>query len=810
MPHEFLTRGKRYFLFAATVILFGIILFGAQKSRETAQNRVIDWLPTQFEETQTYFWFLSHFHDGELLMISWDDCSLDDPRQEAIAERVLAPLADGSPAFFRKVITSKGVYEQLSDPELDLSHEDILDRMSGWCLSPDGQQGCLILFLSEYGWLNAAKSIKLAKDVTAEVTQIAPQDFEKFIHIAGPSIDSTEIDEAVLLSQEKLLPFFLGGCIVLLFILLRAWLGVLAIFLAAIFNEELSGALLWYSGTPTDSISMLSASLMFVLTISGGLHLTNYYRDEISHLGRKGASFGAMKKALVPCALACLTTVLGLFSLAVSKIIPIQRFGIFASIALVIGTTFFILFICSFFEEFPVRKWEPKADNVIKYSRPDLLTRLLGLIPACVWRNRIFITVFCFLMIVAFAVGLPRIKTIVTFHGMFPKDAQIIKDYDYLEHAIGGVIPVELVLAIPQSDPDNPSFANELALLDEINFQLSAIPEVDSTLSALNFVPFLPDPDASAFRAVSLRSIFNKKVAASLDELKTGCLFDNTPQPNDANYLGPDSCNLWRLSLRIAAYKNIAYGPFLDQVLQKSQSVIKEFGPELDLENARTLITGSVPLVHQTQKQLLNDLTSSYISAFVLITLCFILLLKSFWCGLLAIIPNVFPSIVVFGFMAWAGIPVDMGAMMTASVALGISVDGTFHFLTWFQRGLSSGLSQKAAVTYAYSQCATAMAQSSIICGGGMLIFGFSDFVPVAKFSILLVALVFIALFGDIVLFPAMLYGPFGKFFLPDHLKRTAARKRLELARQNDERLLPDNLAVQSPLGALPTPEQSS
>ena len=87
-------------------------------------------------------------------------------------------------------------------------------------------------------------------------------------------------------------------------------------------------------------------------------------------------------------------------------------------------------------------------------------------------------------------------------------------------------------------------------------------------------------------------------------------------------------------------------------------------------------------MVFKAQKQLLNDLIDSFLMAFVLISITIILLQRSFVAGMIAMIPNVLPSVVIFGALAMLQVKIDIGSMMTASVALGITVDGTLHLLT--------------------------------------------------------------------------------------------------------------------------------
>ena len=128
-------------------------------------------------------------------------------------------------------------------------------------------------------------------------------------------------------------------------------------------------------------------------------------------------------------------------------------------------------------------------------------------------------------------------------------------------------------------------------------------------------------------------------------------------------------------------------------------------------------------------------------------------------------IPNVFPVVMIFGIMGWMGILVDMGSMMTASVALGVAVDDTMHYLTWFRQGLDQGLDRKGAAMLAYERCATAMTQTTLIGGLGLAAFAFSTFTPTQRFGTLMLVLLFAALFGDLIFLPALLTGPLGRFF---------------------------------------------
>ncbi len=196
--------------------------------------------------------------------------------------------------------------------------------------------------------------------------------------------------------------------------------------------------------------------------------------------------------------------------------------------------------------------------------------------------------------------------------------------------------------------------------------------------------------------------------------------------------------------------------------------------------------TGMVPLVYKTQHELIAGLTSSLVMAFFLIAFVFVVILRSVPAALIAMLPNVFPVVVVFGFMAWAGILVDVGTMMTASVALGVAVDDTMHYLTWFSEGVASGMKPKEAALNAYRRCAPAMTQSTLIAGLGLFCFAASTFVPTQRFGILMLAILSTALVGDLIFLPALLTcKPFGRFFAR---RRIGVRRDLDAAEtaQND------------------------
>jgi uncharacterized protein len=195
------------------------------------------------------------------------------------------------------------------------------------------------------------------------------------------------------------------------------------------------------------------------------------------------------------------------------------------------------------------------------------------------------------------------------------------------------------------------------------------------------------------------------------------------------------------------------------------------------------IYTGIVPVVYKAQRTLLASLIQSTIMASVSIALTMaFLMIPGYWpgailkprtlfygvmAGLVAMVPNMFPIAMVFGIMGHTNFLVDIGTMMTASVALGIAVDDTIHFLSWFRQYIDQGMSRAEAVVETYRRVGPAMMQTAFVGGLGMFVFALSTFTPTQRFGTLMLVLLMTALLGDLIMLPALLAGPLGRWFRP-------------------------------------------
>lgn len=745
---------------AVLLLAAPLVVWGALLALRSTSNDPRQWLPRDFAETDRYDWFLEQFGSDEIAVVSWPGCTLEDPRLEAMASGLRA-----SP-WFERVRSGPAVIERLMQPPLELSERAAARRLRGVLVGPDAQTTCLVLSTSEAGKSDRVQTV----DAIFEQAQQVPGLDAESLRLGGPTVDAAAIDR-----ESRRLLFQLAGVSGLLsFIIatirLRSVAMAVIVLAVAGYSTLLSLAILAFTGGTMNLLMTMLPPLVYVLSISSAVHLANYYRDALEHASPAAALGQALRHGWLPCALAALTTGIGLASLVLSKIDPIRTFGIYSASGIVAGVAVLFVLMPAALTVFRVRPAGKRSatgetpagktaagENATDKTQADqdaaelawahggataVTTRDFGeRVIDFIIRRHGWVLVVCLTIMALGAVGLPRVKSTVRLQDRFLPGSPAIQDYRWLEENIGPMVPLEVVVHIDR-DSDQ-SLVEQLRTVARVQGRIQAMDDSVATMSAINFSPSLPRRGGVA--DVARRQMINRP--ETLERLReTGYVTDTDEQ------------RLWRITVRAPAIGELDYGLFAERLRG-------EIDPILAAAEASGTYTGVIPLIYKAQRQLLQDLFRSFLAAFGVIAVVLVVVLRSVWAAALAMIPNLFPAVVVFGGLEWVDIPIQIGSVMTASAALGIAVDDTVHFLTWFRRGIGEGRSRLASLRLAFHRCAGAMLHTTLICCGGLLVFAASSFVPILHFAWLMVALLLAAIIGDLALLPAILAGPLGRRF---------------------------------------------
>jgi len=900
MNQSFFTR-RSFAIVMVTVFLLPFLFVGSRRAMRSNRNDIKEWLPEGFQETADHRWFQKHFPHEQFVLISWEGCTLNDPRLELFARKLVPKEVEGpadgemgdrfapraaekpeKPPLFNSVLTGPRLIDELLGRYESLSEEDAIDRLEGTLIGEDGLKTCLVVTLTE-----AAKGTNL-RSTLEEIRRIASEECnikEDEIRLGGPPVDNVAIDvegERTLMRLAALSAIVGLGISMLCFRSVRL---TLMVFWVALLSAGMGLSLVYFTGSNVDAILLSMPSLVYVLALSGAVHIINYYHDAVREGGLPGAPERALRHAVRPCTIAALTTALGLGSLVASKIIPISKFGVFSALGVLGSLYMLFLYLPALLHYFPSRQYAEEVAGSRGRSEKEktVLIRWWRTVGGLVVRHNVWVAGGCMAVMVFFLVGVTRMETSVKLMKLFSPEAEIIAHYGWLEKHLGPLVPMEVVVRV-DNEKCKLSFVDRMRLAQSVERAVERLKDVGGALSAATFAPdirpsarrptvaerimgFDPRRDRDVVlnkRLEPHRAEFREHLAVDIDRMLTddptlrhlritgelaealegegltslsaiqqhGDLasiegigpegakrvaeaiaawkaarnptieqlgitgeiaerlkarklntLDSIERHGEIEYIdgiGPEGADkvakaiedwriahgeeLWRVSARVNALTDLDYAFFLDELREAVEPVLAYYR-EHGVEGIDATYTGLVPLVYKAQHELMNGLYESLALAFGLIALVMIFVLRSPSAGLLAMIPNVFPVVVIFGLMGWLGVLVDVGSMMTASVALGVAVDDTIHYLTWYREGLDKGLSRKGAVMLAYERCATAMTQTTLIAGLGLAAFAFSTFTPTQRFGILMLTLLVAALFGDLIFLPALLTSPIGRFF---------------------------------------------
>ncbi|MBN2023702.1 MAG: MMPL family transporter [Pirellulales bacterium] len=752
-PGFFRRRGLA--ILAVVAFLLPLIYVGSMRALWSNQNDVKSWLPAAYEETATFNWYWKHFEGDAFIVASWEGCTLDSPDVRKLTAALQAELdeaaAENRPYFFRQVTSGQKLLDRLMRAR-GMSREAARARLAESVIGPDGQQTCLLLTVSSKametwkpeGRPGQAASRAFFHAAVNHVYDTAKQECgltRDQLHLGGPPVDNVAID----VEGERSLMILVCSCGVLGVGLswwsLRSWKLTVVVFSTGVFSAGASLAMVWFSGSAMNAILLTMPALVFVAAISGAIHLANYYGDATNEAGIANAADRAVAHAWLPLALATGTTGIGLASLAISELMPIKMFGIYSALGVVIAFVMLMTYMPALLE-----LWRPQRRRAL--PNPDGSVGGLG---GWAWMGRWIIrrnglvTAAFFVMMGAGFVGVMQVTTSVKLMRMFSPSARIIHDYAWLEEHLGPLVPVEIVLRVDEKKC-RLGLAEQLHLVDQVQQAVASMDDVGSTLAASTFAPEVPD-------RVSLgeRAAWNS-------------LLERNRKSLDDYWSEEGSEQLWRLSARVGALTDLDYEVFLGDVRKVVEPILKAYR-DRGVDGISAEYTGIVPLVYKAQHSLMDGLKLGFAGDLVLIVVAIVLLMRNWSSGILLMLPSVFPLVVVFGAMGLAGIVVDTGTVMVPAVAMGVTVDDAIHFMLWCRRGQRQGMNRADSIMFAYGDCARAIFQSWAVIGLGLSAFSLSSFVPTQRFGILMFTMLTISSIGNLVLLPALLAGPAGRWF---------------------------------------------
>lgn len=554
--------------------------------------------------------------------------------------------------------------------------------------------------------------------------------FERAYAIGFPQIRN-EIAQRILAEQISLLPLGIGALLIALFLLLRQLLDILTPLITAGISILWTFGLMGWLGIPVNVVTSTVPILLIVVGSTEDIHLLAEFRraqrggksvpDALAHMAQR------LGRTVL---LTFITTCVGFFSVGLSNIEALAQFGVIASTGLLLNFIVTIMFIPAVLTL--AGRWRlDGAKRPIETAVSGWPERYWGFLCAHRWQ---LVVILLFSTLLA-GTGIPRIEINHNPTDSLGPESEVAAQIDRLNAQFAGLESFSVVIESGIQD----TFLHS-RYLDEVVELQRFIQDLDPGISATSFGDYL----------TLLNNAFLESDDAGLpqtnEEIAELMIF--LDHDRVSSYV-TDDYSQTRIIVRHAITDA--------GELRALMTAIRDFIAQNTDPGLRTRITGdSVLTLSATNSMIIGQLQS------VLLILTFFVVIVSFIftdlrVGLLAAAPNIFPVILLFGLMGYAGIPLNVGTAMTAAIAIGIAVDDTLHFMLRYNQELRTSKSQRRAMYETLREEALPVASTSIALIAGFLVFTLSDFAPVAQFGLLSAFVIATALLADFVITPILI-----------------------------------------------------
>lgn len=559
-------------------------------------------------------------------------------------------------------------------------------------------------------------------------------------HISGhPYIRSVIMVET---KREIAIFTILAGilCVAILFFLFRSpkiiFTTLLIIAVSCFTSLGLMGLMDW----KMTILTALIPPLLIVIAIPNTVYIINKYHSETLKHGNKILALQrVISKIGAAVFMANLTTAIGFLSFVVTSNPNLIEFGVAASTGVFTIFISSLIIIPSCFSY-----WKPPKAKQLQHVDNKFITKYIQTLLQIIEQKRKWVF-FVFTIILGLAIyGITQVKEAGYILDDINHEHFLYKDLKFFETNFNGAFPLEILIASKDS-LTGLNFINEIEKINNVQNKLNNYSELSKSISVANFTKFL-------HQAYSKGKIKNYKLPPNPKTYEI--ILNRLPklQNNMASAFIDSTRHITRISLHIKDLGTIKMNEFMPKVQAELDSV---FSPE----KYETFATGSTVMYWKSNTFLTINLFQSLVLAIFIIASFMFWLFRNPKIVLISLVPNLIPMIVTGGIMGFAGIPLKPSTILIFSIAFGISVDATIHYLTKFRQELKkNNLNIRLTVIDAFKEVGRSMLYSSIILILGFLVFAFSNFGGTKALGILVTIALFIATLANSILLPTILY----------------------------------------------------
>ena len=481
--------------------------------------------------------------------------------------------------------------------------------------------------------------------------------------------------------------------------------------------------------------------LIIVIGIPNCIFLLNKYHSEFKYHGNQIKALSrVIQKTGNAIFLTNTTTALGFITFVFTKSTILVEFGIVAAIDILVVFLLSILLIPIIFSFLKA----PKIRHT-KHLENQRMIKAVSILEHIVLNHRKKVYLSTGIVIALSIWGISRMTTTGNIIDDLPKNDPVVLDLKFFEKHFKGVMPFEIVIDTKQKGGVFSNNGKVLYKIQKLQKILSKHDEFSKPLSIVEAIKF----SYQAYKNGKPK-FYILPPATELNKLKKYIKADDRKK-NFTNFL--DSTNqITRVSFQMADIGTKEMERLLDTIRPKIDAV---FPPE----DYKITLTGTSVTFLKGTDYLIENLFTSLTLAIILIASLMSILFSSVRMVLVSLIPNLLPLIITAALMGFWGIPIKPSTILIFSIAFGISVDDTIHFLAKYRQELKNHKlgNIKDSVLIALRETGVSMIYTSTILFFGFGVFTVSSFGGTVALGVLISITLLTAMLADLVLLPSFL-----------------------------------------------------
>ena len=716
-------------------------------------------LPEDHPVNLQYEEFLNHFgEEGNLIVIGVQDSTIFTPKKfkawnqltEDIGkfDEVQLTLSVGN---LKKLVKKKDTIgfelvpfikdSTFTNANLQGYKEQLFNQIpfyDGLIYSPDRKSIRSAIYLKKDIVNTAARKDFIIEDLVPLI--------QKFEKENGITVHTSGMPYIRTLNSQNIIDeigLFVGGALLvtslIFFFFFRSWRATFISMCTVIIGVMWAFGFLGLMHYEITVLTALIPPLIIVIGIPNCIFLINKYQQEIQLHGNQAKSLQrVISKVGNATLMTNLTTACGFATFILIKSELLREFGIVASINIV------AIFLLSLFI-IPIIYSYMTVPNTkhLKHLNKNWINGFVKWIERMVRERRMTIYITAVSLLCLSIIGIYNIKISGSLIEDMPKNTDFFKDIRYFEKEYGGIMPLEII--VDTKKKKGVMNLSTLKRMDELQEHIEEIPEFAKPISVVELVKY------------SKQAYYNgnpEYYQLPNNQEKNFILSYAKSSTTNTNLLSSYVDSTGQFA-RITTFMKDTDPDRFKRIEEDLHHEIKKDFPE---DRYNVWVTGKALVFQKGTHYLVNNLVLSLSLAILLIAVIMAWMFRSFKMIVISLIPNLLPLIITAGVMGYVGVPIKPSTILVFSIAFGISVDDTIHFLAKYRQELVANQWKiKKSVYAALRESAISMFYTSIVLFFGFSVFTISSFGGTVALGALVSITLLFAMLSNLLLLPTLL-----------------------------------------------------